>query len=85
MIDFSAAPQLDLREQHFRIPGPGEGMSLFLRFLPAEDSGLRSRRAVLYVHGATFPSALSIGHRFDGKSWRDALVVAGFDVWGLDF
>ena len=32
MIDFSAAPQLDLREQHFRIPGPGKGMSLFLRF-----------------------------------------------------
>src|SRR5205809_2448415 len=85
MIDFSAAPQLDLREQHFRILGPGEGMSLFLRFLPAEKSALRSRRAVLYVHGATFPSALSIAHRFDGKSWRDALGLAGFDVWGLDF
>jgi pimeloyl-ACP methyl ester carboxylesterase len=43
------------------------------------------RRAVLYVHGATFPSALSIAHRFDGKSWRDALNESGFDVWGLDF
>jgi pimeloyl-ACP methyl ester carboxylesterase len=45
---------------------------------------------VLYVHGATFPSALSIAHRFNGKcveekSWRDALNEAGFDVWGLDF
>jgi pimeloyl-ACP methyl ester carboxylesterase len=28
---------------------------------------------------------LSIAHRFDGKSWRDALGDAGFDVWGLDF
>jgi pimeloyl-ACP methyl ester carboxylesterase len=40
---------------------------------------------VLYVHGATFPSGLSIAHRFDGSSWRDALAEAGFDVWGLDF
>ena len=25
------------------------------------------------IHGATFSSALSIAHRFDGRSWRDAL------------
>jgi pimeloyl-ACP methyl ester carboxylesterase len=85
MTDFSTAPKLDPREQHFRIPGPREGMSLFLRFLPAVNTAMRPRRAVLYVHGATFPSALSIAHRFDGKSWRDALGDAGFDVWGLDF
>ncbi len=85
MTDFSAAPKLDPREQHFRIPGPCDGLSLFLRFLPAAESIFRPRRAVLYVHGATFPSALSIAHRFDGKSWRDALNDAGFDVWGLDF
>jgi pimeloyl-ACP methyl ester carboxylesterase len=83
MTDFSAAPQLDLREQHFRIPGPRKGMWLFLRFLRAENT--TPRRALLYVHGATFPSALSIAHRFDGQSWRDALTTAGFDVWGLDF
>jgi pimeloyl-ACP methyl ester carboxylesterase len=40
---------------------------------------------VMYVHGATFPSALSIAHRLDGRSWRDELVDAGFHVWGLDF
>ncbi len=40
---------------------------------------------MLYVHGATFPSGLSIAHRFDGFSWRDALNEAGFDVWGFDF
>jgi pimeloyl-ACP methyl ester carboxylesterase len=45
----------------------------------------KPRRAVLYVHGATFPSALSIAHRFDGRAWRDALNDAGFDVWGFDF
>jgi pimeloyl-ACP methyl ester carboxylesterase len=85
MLDYSAARKLDPREEHFRIPGPRAGMSLFLRFLPAADSGFQPRRAVLYVHGATFPSALSIAHRFDGRSWRDALNEPGFDVWGLDF
>jgi pimeloyl-ACP methyl ester carboxylesterase len=84
-MDFSAAPQLDPREQLFRVPGPRQGLSLFLRFLAAEKSRFQPRRAVLYVHGATFPSALSIAHRFDGKSWRDALGEAGFDVWGLGF
>ena len=85
MTDFPTAPKLDPREQHFRIPGPRQGMSLFLRFLPAVNTAMRPRRAVLYVHGATFPSALSIAHRFDGKSWRDALGESSFDVWGLDF
>ena len=85
MTDFSAALKLDPREQHFHIAGPREGLSLFLRFLPAADSRFWPRRAALYVHGATFPSALSIAHRFDGRSWRDALGEAGFDVWGLDF
>jgi pimeloyl-ACP methyl ester carboxylesterase len=85
MTDISSAPKLCSREQHFRIPGPLDGLSLFLRFLPCARTGLTPRRAMLYVHGATFPSALSIAHRFDGRSWRDALCDAGFDVWGLDF
>ena len=85
MTDFSSTPKLDCNEQHFRIPGPRDGLPLFLRFLPATRTGTNPRRAVLYVHGATFPSALSIAHRFDGRSWRDALCDAGFDVWGLDF
>ncbi len=43
------------------------------------------RGAALYVHGATFPSALSLFFRFDGRSWADALNAAGFDAWGFDF
>jgi pimeloyl-ACP methyl ester carboxylesterase len=77
--------KLDPYEEHFRIPGPREGASLFLRYLPPNNVASSARHAVLYVHGATFPSALSIAHRFDGRSWRDALGEAGFDVWGLDF
>ena len=76
------APKLDPREEHFRVPSPHPGLSLFLRSLPPADA---AGQAVLYVHGGTFPSALSIAHRFDGRSWRDHLCAAGFHVWGLDF
>src|SRR5262249_2995652 len=85
MNNHSSATKLDPREEHFRIPGPREGLSLFLRFLPAANPKPQWRRVVLYVHGGTFPSALSIAHRFDGTSWRDALNEADFDVWGIDF
>jgi pimeloyl-ACP methyl ester carboxylesterase len=74
--------RMDPREAHFRIAGPHHGRKLFLRYLPAQQPRYSP---VLYVHGATFPSALSIAHRFDGRSWRDALNEAGFDVWAFDF
>lgn len=77
-------PKLDPREEHVRIPSHHPGLSLFLRYLPPADAAAAAA-PVLYVHGGTFPSALSIAHRFDGHSWRDALTAAGFAVWGLDF
>lgn len=76
--------RLDPREKHFRVRSPHPGLSLLLRYLPPRDDAAR-RRTMLYVHGGTFPSALSIAHRFDGRSWRDELCDAGFHVWGLDF
>ena len=73
-------------ELTFRLPYEYEGqeLAMFLRLL-RPHSVTRSPRIVLYVHGATFRSALSIAHRFDGRSWRDALAEAGYHVWGLDF
>ena len=76
-------PKLDPRERHHRI-AIGDDLNIFLRHL-GPSFNAKTAKAVLYVHGATFPSALSIAHRFDGYSWRDALNAAGFDVWGLDF
>lgn len=40
---------------------------------------------VVYVHGATFDADLSIFHRFNGRSWADALNDAGLTVWGFDW
>lgn len=81
----AVVPKLDPREQHYRIASHHDGLSLFLRLLPPEHAPATAGRVALYVHGGTFPSALSIAHRFDGFSWRDALCAAGFHVWGLDF
>jgi pimeloyl-ACP methyl ester carboxylesterase len=85
MSDGFNFPKLDPREVHFRIPSPRPKLKLFLRYLPTLSPFGVERRPVLYVHGATFPSASSIAHRFDGFSWRDSLNEAGFDVWALDF
>ena len=41
--------------------------------------------AVLYVHGATYPAALSVGWRIHGVSWLDHWQAAGLDAWALDF
>lgn len=83
-----ASLPLDRRETGVRIASPRAGLRLFLRRLAPPDVG-SAAPAVLYVHGATFPSALSVAHRFgrgpDERSWRDALVAAGFEVWCLDF
>jgi pimeloyl-ACP methyl ester carboxylesterase len=78
-------PKLDPSEEHVRIPSHHQGLSLFLRHLSPSRQTDPGDRVVLYVHGGTFPSALSIAHRFDGRSWRDELCAAGFHVWALDF
>src|SRR5262249_49401440 len=84
-LERPVAAQLDPSEEHFRIESPHAGLSLFLRYLPPAHEVERDGRVVLYVHGGTFPSALSIAHRFGGWSWRDELCVAGFHAWALDF
>ncbi len=43
------------------------------------------RADVVYVHGATFGTDLSIFFPFEGQSWADNLAAAGFSVWGFDF
>ena len=81
----SPLPKLDPMEEHFSISSSIDGLKLFLRYLPGRVASASKSKVVLYIHGGTFPSASSIAHRFDGRSWRDELVDAGFHVWGLDF
>jgi pimeloyl-ACP methyl ester carboxylesterase len=69
-----------MTQQTFRLPAAGSRPSLFVRRQPRAGAP-----AVLYVHGATFPSALSVGFDFGGGSWLDDLNGRGFDAWAFDF
>jgi pimeloyl-ACP methyl ester carboxylesterase len=61
------------------------GLRMALHHQPAAmPNEERGRAAVLYVHGATFPSSLAVFWRFEGLSWADTLAAAGFDVYGID-
>jgi pimeloyl-ACP methyl ester carboxylesterase len=64
---------------------PFDGFQLALTHEPASAPIDGRRRAVLYIHGATFPCSLAIFWRFGSHSWSDRLTSAGFDVFGLDF
>ena len=67
-------------QQTFRLPATAERPSLFVRRQPQPGSP-----PVLYVHGATFPSALSVGFDFGGGSWLDDWNARGLDAWAFDF
>ena len=77
-----------MTQQTFRLPATAECPSLFVRRQPRIGSP-----AVLYIHGATFPSALSVGFDFGRgpgsnsgpRSWLDDWNVRGFDAWAFDF
>ena len=60
-------------------------LEIALHHLAPADGRVDPGKVVLFVHGATFPSALAVAYRFDGHSWMDDLSGAGFDVWALDF
>ncbi|HEV2593657.1 MAG TPA: alpha/beta hydrolase [Sphingomicrobium sp.] len=65
-------------EQILELSNDGEP-SLSVRHLPGQG------KSILYVHGSTFPAALSIHYRIRGESWADDLHARGFDVWSFDF
>jgi pimeloyl-ACP methyl ester carboxylesterase len=85
ILAFAHASAAATQRQHV-LPGasaPEWSPTLLVRE-QTPDSGDR-RRPVLYIHGSSFPSALSVMFRLGGRSWADALNAAGYDVFGLDF
>ncbi|MCK0192725.1 alpha/beta hydrolase [Arenibacter sp. F20364] len=47
--------------------------------------GKQLNEAVLFIHGASFPSELASGFKMNGLSWMDNLANTGYDVFSLDF
>jgi branched-chain amino acid transport system substrate-binding protein len=72
-------------EETFLVPFGTSGRRLFLRHLPPSQHATESKKVVLFVHGATFPSGLAAAFPFGGHSWMESLSGAGFDSWALDF
>jgi branched-chain amino acid transport system substrate-binding protein len=72
-------------EETFLVPFGKSGLRLFLRHLPPSEQATGSKNVVLFVHGASFPSALAAAFPFNGHSWMADLSEAGFDCWALDF
>jgi pimeloyl-ACP methyl ester carboxylesterase len=76
----------DPQERRATLPGKASANrgtwqpSLMVREQKSGDGN----QPVLYVHGFTFPSSLSVFWKLDGRSWADALNEAGFSVWGFD-
>jgi pimeloyl-ACP methyl ester carboxylesterase len=63
------------------LPWTSEGENLHIAVFRRPGRGA----AVLYVHGATFPTSMSVAWRMDGVSWFDHLQAEGFDAWSFDF
>lgn len=85
MAQFAMAPLAEADT----VPGSAEEI-LQLRGAEGEPTLLvRHRRgpgpSILFVHGATFPSGLSVAYRIEGRSWMDDLRDRGFDTWAFDF
>lgn len=69
-----------MTQQTFRLPETPARPALFVRRQP-----LIGAPPVLYVHGATFPSALSVGFDPGDGSWLDDWTARGLDGWAFDF
>src|SRR4051812_25388417 len=70
-----------MTHQNFRLPASSRCPDLFVRRQPAAVGA----SPVLYIHGATFPSALSAGFDFGGGSWMDDWNARGFAAGAFDF
>lgn len=77
-VAFSAMPI-----ETTNIPLPGGGEHVALHCVAPHGS---TKKAVLFVHGATFPTKLAAGFQFHpGDSWMHDMARRGYLACGLDF
>jgi pimeloyl-ACP methyl ester carboxylesterase len=87
----SAADDTSVREkvamlttEHFTIASDTLGIELYVRNKHPKASQFRSEHILLYVHGATYPSATAFDLQLDGLSWMDYIAAHGWDVYLVD-
>ena len=78
-------PQSGLAAEEFMVPALDPCIGIYVRNKrPAEMTGFRPARTVLFVHGATYPAHSSFDLALDGVSWMDYIAARGYDVYLLD-
>ncbi len=75
----------DVVLEEFMIGSSEDGVELYIRNKHKTDLyDVRPDRAVLFVHGASYPGHSSFDLALDGVSWMDWLARRGYDVYSLD-
>ena len=68
------------------VPLPAPGAPSETLALHCVAPGAPSDEAVLFIHGASFPTQLAAGFEFQGRdSWMDYMATKGYLACGLDF
>lgn len=70
--------------EHFYVPSDTPGIQLYIRNKRPQKVAVSADRILLYVHGATYPSATAFDLRLDGMSWMDYIAAHGWDVYLVD-
>jgi pimeloyl-ACP methyl ester carboxylesterase len=81
----SLAMVCDVIQQEYMIPGADADIKLYLRNKRAASSVDTGRgKAVLCIHGSTYPGHVMYDVALDGVSWMDYMAGNGCDVFSLD-
>lgn len=78
------APQTPLAASEV-LSSPSHVPGLAIRLLHQRPLHESTGSPVLFIHGSSFPSALSFAFEMDGKSWMDVMASNGYDSYALDF
>lgn len=83
---FSAHSQpAGIVKEDFYIPSTAPGIQLFMRYKHlARAKAASPDKILLYVHGATYPSATAFDLPIEGVSMMDLFAAAGYDVYLVD-
>jgi pimeloyl-ACP methyl ester carboxylesterase len=88
---WACAHDEDIREkvpalvtEHFTVASDTPGIELYLRSKRLQELEVSQHNILLYVHGATYPSATAFDLKLDGLSWMDYIAAHGWVVYLVD-
>jgi pimeloyl-ACP methyl ester carboxylesterase len=85
MFASTAFAQTRLITEEMMVKSPDPGIEIYVRNKrPADMATFRPERAVLYVHGATYPASTAFDLQLGGMSWMDYIAARGYGVYLLD-